>query len=107
LVFTSRDVQMCLTSMNLRQFIDRVLLRAKKVGHQISVSFEKFDVVQALLSFFFDTIPADSLRIYFILLFSFSKCPLLLTKVDFDWNFTLNKYSLRAYLQSFPTTYNT
>jgi hypothetical protein len=26
-----------------------VLLRAKKVGHQISVSFEKFDVVQALL----------------------------------------------------------
>jgi hypothetical protein len=27
-------------------------LRAKKVGHQISVSFEKFDVVQALLSFF-------------------------------------------------------
>jgi hypothetical protein len=24
-----------------------VLLRAKKVGHQISVSFEKFDVVQA------------------------------------------------------------
>jgi hypothetical protein len=29
-----------------------VLLRAKKVGHQISVSCEKFDVVQALLSFF-------------------------------------------------------
>jgi hypothetical protein len=29
-----------------------VLLRTKKVGHQISVSFEKFDVVQALLSFF-------------------------------------------------------
>jgi hypothetical protein len=29
-----------------------VLLRAKKVGHQISVSFEKFDIVQALLSFF-------------------------------------------------------
>jgi predicted glycosyltransferase len=27
-------------------------LRAKKVGHQISVSFEKFDVVQALLSLF-------------------------------------------------------
>jgi hypothetical protein len=24
----------------------------KKVGHQISVSFEKFDVVQALLSFY-------------------------------------------------------
>jgi hypothetical protein len=37
-------------------------LRAKKVGHQISVSFEKFDVVQALLSFFFDTIPADSFK---------------------------------------------
>jgi hypothetical protein len=43
---------------------------------------------------FFDTIPADSLNIYFILLFSFSKCPLLLIKVDFDWNFALNKYSL-------------
>jgi hypothetical protein len=42
----------------------KVLLRAKKVGHQISVSFEKFDVVQALLSCFFDTIPADSLKIY-------------------------------------------
>jgi hypothetical protein len=27
-----------------------VLLRAKNVGHQTSVSFEKFDVVQALLS---------------------------------------------------------
>jgi hypothetical protein len=85
-----------------------VLLRAKKVGHQISVSFEKFDVVQALLSFFLTLpIPADSLQIYFILLFSFSKCHLLLLKVDFDWNFTLNKYSLRAYLQSFPTIYNT
>jgi hypothetical protein len=83
-----------------------VLLRAKKVRHQISVSFEKFDVVQALLSFFFDTIPADSLKFYFILLFSFSKCPLLLIKVDFDWNFALNKYSLRAYLQLFLTTYN-
>jgi hypothetical protein len=35
--------------MNTRYY---VLLRAKKVGHQISVSFEKFDVVQALLSFF-------------------------------------------------------
>jgi hypothetical protein len=58
-------------------------IAGKKVGHQISVSFEKFDVVQALLSFF-DTIPADSLNIYFILLFSFSKCPLLLIKVDFD-----------------------
>jgi hypothetical protein len=26
-------------------------IAGKKVGHQISVSFEKFDVVQALLSF--------------------------------------------------------
>jgi hypothetical protein len=76
------------------------------VGHHISVSFEKFDVVQALLSFF--SILADSLKIYFILLFSFSKCPFLLIKVDFDSDFALNKYSLRAYLQSFPTTtYNT
>jgi hypothetical protein len=38
-----------------------VLLRARKVGHQISISFEKFVVVQALLSFFY-TIPADSLN---------------------------------------------
>jgi hypothetical protein len=74
------------------------------VGHQISVSFEKFDVVQAYCHFF-DTILADSLKMYFILLFSFSKCPLLLIKVDFDWDFALNKYSLRAYLQSFATTY--
>jgi predicted glycosyltransferase len=35
---------------NTRVFT-HVLLRAKKVGHQISVNFEKFDVVQALLSF--------------------------------------------------------
>jgi hypothetical protein len=34
------------------EHIFSVLLRAKKVGHQISVSFEKFGVVQALLSFF-------------------------------------------------------
>jgi hypothetical protein len=88
------------------RLIQYVLLRAKQVGHQISVSFEKFDVVQALLSFF-DTIPIDSLKIDFILLFSFSKCPLFLIKVYFDWNFALNKYSLRAYLHSFPTTYNT
>jgi hypothetical protein len=53
-------------------------LGAKKVGHQISVSFEKFDVVQALLSFF---------------------CPVLLIKADFDWDFLLNKYSLQ-YLMS-------
>jgi hypothetical protein len=78
------------------------------VGHQISVSFEKFDVPSSsFIVIFFDTIPADSLKIYFILLFSFSKCPLFLIKVEFDWNFALNKYSLRAYLQSFPTTYNT
>jgi hypothetical protein len=67
-------------------------IAGKKVGHQISVSFEKFDVVQAL---------------FFLHYSSFSKCPLLLIKVDFDWDFALNKYSLRAYLQSFPTTYNT
>jgi hypothetical protein len=36
------------------------IIAGKKVGHQISVSFEKFDVVQALLSFFY-TILADSL----------------------------------------------
>jgi hypothetical protein len=74
------------------------------VGHQISVSFEKFDVVYCHL---FDTILADNLKIYFILLFPFSKCPLLLIKVDFDWDLALNKYSLRAYFQSFPTTQNT
>jgi hypothetical protein len=79
-------------------YLSRYYLRAKKVGHQIFVSFEKFDVVQALLSFFFDTTSADSLKIYLILLFSFSKCPLLLIKVDFDWNLALIKYSLRAYL---------
>jgi hypothetical protein len=74
------------------------------VGHQIYVNFEKFDVVQALLSFFFLTLFQLTV-FYFILLFSFSKCPLLLIKVDFDCDFVLNKYSLRAYLQSFPTTY--
>jgi hypothetical protein len=76
------------------------------MGHQISIRFENLDVVQALLSFFFDSILADSLKIYFILLFFFSKCSLLLIKVDFDWDFALNKYSQRAYLQSFPTNYN-
>jgi hypothetical protein len=40
-----------MTSVSL-QLVPSLLLRAKKVGHQISVSFEKFDVVQALLSFF-------------------------------------------------------
>jgi hypothetical protein len=85
-----------------------LLLRAKKVGHQISVSFEKFDVPNSnFIVIFFYTILADSLNIYFILLFSFSKCHLLLIKVDFDWDFALNKHSLRAYLQSLPTTYNT
>jgi hypothetical protein len=29
-----------------------------------------------------------------------------LIKVDFDWDFALNKYSLRAYLHSFPTILN-
>jgi hypothetical protein len=73
------------------------------VGHQIYVSFEKFDVSSSsFIVFFF-----DSLNVYFIPLFSFSKCPLLLIKVDFDWDFALKKYSLRAYLQSFATTYNT
>jgi hypothetical protein len=33
-------------------YLTCVLLRAKKVGHQISVSFEKFHVIQALLFFF-------------------------------------------------------
>jgi hypothetical protein len=33
--------------------------------------------------------------------------PSFLIKVDFDWDFVLNKYSGRAYLQLFPTTYNT
>jgi hypothetical protein len=45
----------------------------KQVGHQISVSFEKFDVVQALLSFFY-TIPADSLKIYFLLYLNHNPC---------------------------------
>jgi hypothetical protein len=84
-----------LTEKTSFQFRQSLLLWAKKVGHKISVSFEKFDVVQALLSFF-DTIPADSLKIDFILLFCFSKCPLLLIKVDFDRNFALNKYSLHS-----------
>jgi hypothetical protein len=72
-------------------------IAGKKVGHQISVSFEKFDVVQALLSFLFTLFQLTVYKIYFILLFSFSKCPLFLIKVDFDWNFALNKYSLGAY----------
>jgi hypothetical protein len=79
------------------------------VGHQISVSFEKFDVSSSsFIVIFFDTILADSLKIYVIPtpIFLF-KCPLLLIKVDFDWDIALNKYSLPAYLQSFPTTYNT
>jgi hypothetical protein len=56
-------------------------------------------VLRKLYCLFFFTlhIPADSLNIYFILLFSFSKCPLLLIKVDFDWNFALNKYSYIIY----------
>jgi hypothetical protein len=73
------------------------------VGHQISVSFEKFDVVQALLSFF-DTILADILKIDFILLFYFSKCPLLLIKVDFDWDFALNIHYALIYNHSLQPT---
>jgi hypothetical protein len=72
---------------------------------QLNVSYGQESVsgivVQALLSFF-DTIPADSLKIYFSYFL-----PLLLIKVDFYSDFTLNKYSLRAYLHSFPTTHNT
>jgi hypothetical protein len=75
--------------MNEQNYGSRiVLLGAKKVGHQTSVSFEKFDVVQALLScclsllsWKFDTILADILKIYFILIFYFSKCPLLLNSI--------------------------
>jgi hypothetical protein len=40
------------TIVGKSRHLAHALLRAKKVGHQISVSFEKFDVVQALLSFF-------------------------------------------------------
>jgi hypothetical protein len=65
----------------------------------LSVLKNSMYLIQTLLSFFFYTILADSLNIYFILLFSFSKCHLLLIKVDFDWDFALNKHSLRAYLQ--------
>jgi hypothetical protein len=63
-------------------------------------------VSSSFIVIFFDTILADSLKIYFILLFSFSKCPLLLIKVDFDWNFELNKYSLRVltYIYSLQPT---
>jgi hypothetical protein len=35
-----------------------------------------------------------------MLLFFFSKCPLLLIKVDFDWEFAINKYAKRAYLHT-------
>jgi hypothetical protein len=55
--------------------INYISIAGKKSGTSNFCQFEKFDVVQALLSFF-DTIPAESLKIYFILLFSFSKCPL-------------------------------
>jgi hypothetical protein len=74
------------------------------VRHQISVNFEIFNVVQAILSFFFDIILADSLKIYFILLFSFSKCPLLLIKVDFDWDFALNIHHVLTYNHSLQPT---
>jgi hypothetical protein len=98
-------VQSCSRNLSFLTVIqnDKVLLRAKKVGHQISVSFEKFDVVQALLSFF-DTILADILKIDFILLFYFSKCPLLLIKVDFDWDFALNIHYALIYNHSLQPT---
>jgi hypothetical protein len=40
-----------ITKIILSQINKYVLLRAKKVGHQTFVSFEKFNVVQGLLSF--------------------------------------------------------
>jgi hypothetical protein len=46
---------------------------------------KKWDI--KFLSVLKNSIPVDSLKIYFILLFSFSKCPLLLIKVDFDSDF--------------------
>jgi hypothetical protein len=55
--------------------------------------------------FFFYTIPADSFKnLFYTPILLFQMPPLLLIKVDFVWNFALNKYSPRAYLQSFPTT---
>jgi hypothetical protein len=78
-------------------------IASKKNGISNFCQFWKIRSSSNFIVIFFYTIPADILKIYFILLFSFSKCPLILIKVDFD--FTLNKYSLRAYLQSFPTTY--
>jgi hypothetical protein len=50
---------------------------------------KKWDVkfLSVLKNSNFDNILADSLKIYFILLFSFSKCRLLLIKVDFNWDF--------------------
>jgi hypothetical protein len=78
--FTNYELETNRKVRNLILYSSYLLLRPKKVGYQISVN---------LLSFL-DTIPADSLKIYFILLFSFSKCPLFLIKVDFDWDFALN-----------------
>jgi hypothetical protein len=46
-------VRISMTVRFLVEHYSNVLLRAKKVGHQISVSFEKFDVVQSLLLCFF------------------------------------------------------
>jgi hypothetical protein len=66
------------------------------------LSFEKFDVSsQFIVILPLITVIEICEKIYFILLFSFFKCPLPLIKVDFDWDFALNKYSLRAYLHSF------
>jgi hypothetical protein len=58
--------------MNARYMLQVVLLRAKKVGHQISVSFEKFDIVQALLSFF---LTLFQLTVYKFILYSYFPFP--------------------------------
>jgi hypothetical protein len=80
-----------------------------KSGTSNFCQFWKIRCSSSFIVIFFDTILAESLKIYFILLFSFSKCPLLLIKVGFDSDFALNKYSLRAYLLTHslqPTIFN-
>jgi hypothetical protein len=67
-----------------------------KSGKSNFCQFWKIRCSSSFIIIFSDTILADSLQTYFIFLFSFSKCPLLLIKVDFDWDFALNKYSLCA-----------
>jgi hypothetical protein len=46
------DVAVVIVSSVVIFYIRKRTIAGKKVGHQISVSFEKFDIVQALLSFF-------------------------------------------------------